>query len=170
MSLAEFLERLARPAGDGDAPPLRVLIFEQFEELFTKREAGQQERLDFFRQVRDALKRDRLLRVVFSLREDYIAELEPFARYMPDGFRTRYRLKRLFPHAALRALTGPLEGTPFSFAPGVAERILSNLLAVRRVDRSGAFHEIEGEFIEPVQLGVVCEFLWQRVASAGVTT
>ncbi len=71
---------------------------------------------------------DRTLRVVFSMREDYIAELDPYTHLLPDRLGTRYRLDRLRRDAALAAVKNPLQFTHVSFAPGVAERLVDSLL------------------------------------------
>jgi hypothetical protein len=71
---------------------------------------------------------DRALRVIFSMREDYIAELDPYSYLLPDRLGTRYRLDRLRRDAALAAVKNPLQFTHVSFAPGVAERLVDNLL------------------------------------------
>jgi hypothetical protein len=71
---------------------------------------------------------DRALRVVFSMREDYIAELDPYIHLLPDRLGTRYRLDRLRRDAALAAVKNPLQFTHVSFAPGVAERLVDSLL------------------------------------------
>ena len=71
---------------------------------------------------------DRALRVVFSMREDYIAELDPYTHLLPDRLGTRYRLDRLRRDAALAAIKNPLQFTHVNFAEGVAERLVDNLL------------------------------------------
>jgi hypothetical protein len=71
---------------------------------------------------------DRALRVIFSMREDYIAELDPYSYLLPDRLGTRYRLDRLRRDAALAAIKNPLQFTHVSFAAGVAERLVDNLL------------------------------------------
>ena len=71
---------------------------------------------------------DRALRMIFSMREDYIAELDPYSYLLPDRLGTRYRLDRLRRDAALAAIKNPLQFTHVSFAAGVAERLVDNLL------------------------------------------
>lgn len=71
---------------------------------------------------------DPALRIVFSMREDYIAELDPYTHLLPDRLGTRYRLDRLRREAALTAVKSPLQLTHVSFAEGVAERLVDNLL------------------------------------------
>ncbi len=163
-TLAEFL---ARPVIDDTLP--RVVIFDQFEELFTAHPERWQERRGFFEQVCDALNADPLLRVVFVMREDYIAEIDPYRSILPNRLRARFRLEQLREKAAIDSVTKPLLGTPWHFADSVAEKLVHDLMEVR-FERSGEedFY-VKAEFIELVQLQIVCESLWKKIAAAGVT-
>ncbi len=163
-TLAEFL---ARPVIDDTLP--RVVIFDQFEELFTAHPERWQERRGFFEQVCDALNADPLLRVVFVMREDYIAEIDPYRSILPNRLRARFRLEQLRDKAAIDSVTKPLLGTPWHFADNVAEKLVHDLMEVR-FERSGEedFY-VKAEFIELVQLQIVCESLWKKIATAGVT-
>jgi tetratricopeptide (TPR) repeat protein len=160
-------ESLARPVIDDTLP--RVVIFDQFEELFTAHLERWQERRGFFEQVCDALNADPLLRVVFVMREDYIAELNPYLSIIPGKLRARFRLEQLREKAAIDSVTKPLLGTPWHFAKGVAEKLVHDLMEVR-FERSGEedFH-VKAEFVELVQLQIVCESLWKKIVAAGVT-
>lgn len=166
-SISEFL---AEPAAAEDAlPPARVLIFDQFEELFTTYPERWRDREGLFNQLERALHDDPLLRVVFALREDYVALLDPYAPLMPKHLRTRFRLERMRPEAALAAVRNPLQGTGRQFAPGVAAQLVEDLRKVRVQSASGETMTVTGEFIEPVHLQVVCQNLWEDLP-AGVTT
>jgi len=55
MSLAEFLRQVPRQGDEDGYPVLRVLIFDQFEEMFTFYPERWPEREQFFHQVSDAL-------------------------------------------------------------------------------------------------------------------
>lgn len=163
MTLTEFLKQRKRPTDtDGQTYP-RAIIFDQFEELFALYSDRWRDREGFFLQVRDALEEDRRLRVVFAMREDYIAQLDPFASIMPEKMHTRFRLERLRREAALAAITGPLRSTKRSFAPGVAEKLVEDLQKTRVEMVTGETIEVIGEFVEPVQLQVVCQNLWQEL-------
>jgi hypothetical protein len=131
-----------------------VLVFDQFEELFTRHQSRRNDRLDFFRQVGEVLSAHDRLRVLFSMREDYVAELVPFAHLLPDALRSRYRLERLSFAAALVAVRKPAElsASPHPFAEGVAEALCANL-------QSGT-----GGDIETILLQVVCHRLWTKLA------
>jgi len=162
MNLADFLDELPPQLDKEGLPQPRLLIFDQFEELFTFYPERASDRRGFFEQVRDALGRNRLLRVIFAMREEYIAELTPYASILPEKLRTRFRLERLREPAALQAVTEPMTRSRFSFAPGVAEKLIGDLLQVNLGDKA---HPVRGEYVEPVQLQVVCDALCRRLPS-----
>jgi len=164
MSLADFLkERKHKTDEDGFPLPCTV-IFDQFEELFSLYQDRWKDRKEFFEQVSEALK-DPLLRIVFVMREDYIAQLDPYASILPDKLRIRFHLERLRREAALLAVKEPLKDTGRSFAEGVAEKLVDDLLKIRVETPRGDTVEVAGEFIETVQLQVVCQNLWQELPS-----
>ncbi|HZI20623.1 MAG TPA: hypothetical protein VEY09_18785 [Pyrinomonadaceae bacterium] len=142
-----------------------VLIFDQFEELFNYHQGRWNDRRNLFEQLSDALSADSLMRVIFVMREEYIAELDPYAQMLPERLRTRFRLERLSESAALEAIKMPLRGTNYSFASGVAQQLVTNLRKFQIETTAGAKEAI-GEFVEPVQLQVVCQTLWQRCQAA----
>jgi tetratricopeptide (TPR) repeat protein len=160
MTLADFLNELPPQLDKEGSPRPRLLIFDQFEELFTFYPERASDRRGFFEQVRDALGKNRLLRVIFAMREEYIAELSPYAAILPEKLRTRFRLERLREAAALQAVTRPLTRSRLSFAPGVARKLVEELLQVNIGNRT---HSVRGEYVEPVQLQVVCDALCRRL-------
>jgi hypothetical protein len=170
-------------AGATAAPPLpdalpaadslsTLLIFDQFEELFTYYPERNAERADFFRQVAAALERYPTLHVLFTMREDYIAELIPFATLIPDQFRTRFRLERLRYDAALAAVVEPARRAGRTFADGVAEALVNNLRRAQVGSEAAALngdlaaaagdHPLS-EYVEPVHLQIVCHELWAHL-------
>ncbi len=176
MSLAAYLA--ARPAkidDEGDPRP-RLLIFDQLEELFRDQIDAEREQHTFFRQVADVLDaaQGRIseangaaldpvpVRILFSMREEFIAELDAVSGLFPNQLRIRQRLERLREPAALEAVNGPLTLTSLAFAPGVAEQLVADLREVRVESGVGAERRavnVLGEFVEPVQLQVVCQRL-----------
>lgn len=159
LSLAEFLSGRPHAIGrDGDPTP-RAIIFDQFEELFTLHPEHWRHREAFLEQVAQALEEDDLLRVVFAMREEYLAEFDRYLSVLPRRL-ARFRLERLGFEGALAAVKGPVSKTARSLAPGVAERLVRELLKFRVEVGAEASVEVEGEFVEPVQLQVVCRTLW----------
>ena len=163
MSLAEFLRQVPRQGDEDGYPVLRVLIFDQFEEMFTFYPERWPEREQFFHQVSDALTADPYLRVMFVIREDYLAPIDAFAEFLPEHLRSRFRMERLESDDALAAVEGPLEKTDRSFVPGVAQRLVNELLKIRVEGAAGQTDEKPGRFIEPVQLQVVLQNLWEAL-------
>ena len=67
----------------------QVLVFDQLEELFNlyvDPVNWYEQQKDFFKQIAQALEKDALLRVVIIIREDYLAQLDPFADILPENF------------------------------------------------------------------------------------
>ncbi len=146
-------------AEDEVAP--RVLIIDQFEEIFTQPASRRQDREEFFRQLDQAMREDPSLWVVLTLREEYVAALDPYAALMSDKLRARYYMQRLGTKAALDAIRRPAEAAGRPFAPDVAEALVKNLCQMRMPGQEAL---VEGEYVEPVQLQVVCYQLWEGLA------
>ena len=94
-TLERVLKDRPRKMGANDEPLPRVLVFDQFEELFTAYPERWQERRGFFEQVDEAMSADPTLRALFAMREDFVAHIDPYEDLLPEEFRTRYRLKAL---------------------------------------------------------------------------
>lgn len=148
------------PRGQGRKGPPRVLIFDQFEEVLTTHPDRWPERKDFFLQLRQALLDDPTLSVVMSLREDHLAGLDAFAPLLPGQLRTRFRMETLRSVKAVAAARQPALDAGRPFEPEVAERLVEDLSRVRVAGRQEL---IAGEFVEPVQLQVVCYQLWENL-------
>ncbi len=185
LSLAEFLANRDHITDEDGLPLLRVIIFDQFEEIFTSHQEFREHRKTFFDQIRIAiegergkrpksgqlkteharLKGDPLLRVLLVIREDYLAQMDTYAPQLPEKLRTRFRIERLREEAALAAVTGPLRMTNSQrvFAPGVAEKLVKDLTKIRVETFAGLTEVVMGEFVEPVQLQVVCRRLLEAI-------
>lgn len=157
-------ERSAAPsataAGQPVGGPRFVLVIDQFEEIITSHGERWQEREAFFRQLNQALLDDPTLWVVLSLREDYVAALDPYAELLANRLRARFYMERMGVAAALEAVRRPAELAGRPFAPGVAERLVDNLRQVRVPGQRGT---VADQYVEPVQLQVVCYQLWEHL-------
>jgi hypothetical protein len=158
LTLAEYLARSAG-ADDDEKPLYRVLVIDQFEEIVTTNLARWQDREGFFRQLNEALRDDQLW-VVLTMREDNAAALAPYTQLLTGRMRVRYYMQRMEAPAALEAIRQPAAQAGRPFAPGVAETLVDNLRQIRVHDGQ----ERPGQFVEPVQLQVVCYQLWQHLA------
>lgn len=138
-----------------------TLIVDQFEEIITAYPERWRERESFFRQLDQAMQRDPNLWVVLTLREDYVTGLEPYAPLLADQLRARFHMERMDVATALAAIRQPaaLAGRPF--APDVAEKLVDDLRQARVPGREST---VPGQYVEPVQLQVVCYQLWENLA------
>jgi len=164
-TLSEFLRQLvpAPAAGEESSPPL-IVILDQFEEFFTTNQHRWQERRPFFDQLGQALHELPTMKVVFVMREEYIAQLEPFAELLPEKLRPRMHLERLRGNSARNAVVKPFQKWGLSFDPNAADELMAELSEIR-VAEGDKFRETHGEFVEPVQLQVVCQSLWENLPS-----
>jgi hypothetical protein len=164
-TLSEFLKPLvAAPAAGEDSSPPLIVILDQFEEFFTTNQHRWQERRPFFDQLAQALHELPTMKVVFVMREEYIAQLEPFADLLPEKLRPRMHLERLRGNAARSAVVKPFQNRGLSFDPNAADELMAELSEIR-VAEGDKFRETSGEFVEPVQLQVVCQSLWENLPS-----
>ena len=174
LRLADFMDGLSSEDGEtytwsefeADVPdeaeetPIHVLIIDQFEEVVTNHPHRWQEREGFFRQLDEAMQRHPKLWVLLCFREDYLAAMDPFAPLMADKMRAQYYMQRLGREAALEAMSKPAAAFGRPFAPGCAEQLADQL---REINIEGGGTGL-GQFVEPVQLQVVCYQLWQNLA------
>jgi hypothetical protein len=162
-SLPDFIALLAsRSNAPLDEP--RILIVDQFEEIFTSFPEHWTSRGDFFAQLDLALAADPELRVLLSMREDYVAQTDPYASLISNHLQQRFRIETLRKEQALAAVTCPLIATDREFADGAAEYLVDQLLQIR-IERNGRLEQVPGEYVEPVQLQVVCQRVWDELPS-----
>ncbi|HUD37617.1 MAG TPA: NACHT domain-containing protein [Streptosporangiaceae bacterium] len=167
-TLGDFLatrERVIQPIG---GPKPRLLVFDQFEELFTAYPDRWHDRSGFLEQLTEAIDADQGLRVLVVLREDFLSRILAFADTFYSGLKDRYFLEPLRKPAAELAITGPVRNTGRSFEPDAVEDLVRKL-STSRVDLGDSrIVQVEGEFVEPVLLQVVCQKLWAELP-AGVS-
>jgi WD40 repeat protein len=97
------------------------------------------------------------------MREDHVAEVDPYASMLQEKFRIRFRLERMREQGALDCVRKPLETTSRRFAPGVAEALVDQLLRLKLTAPNGEPVEAKDQFVELVQLQVVCQSLWDQL-------
>ena len=151
-------EEAALPAVDAGPAPRFALVIDQFEEIITGHPDRWREREGFFRQLDATLQANPNLWIVLSLREDYVAALDPYAPLVFNRLRARFYMERMGAAAGLDAIRKPAELAGRPFAEGVAEKLADDL---RQVRVPGQETTIAGQYVEPVQLQVVCYQLWQ---------
>ncbi len=156
-----------------------VLVFDQFEEVFTLGR-GDRRVAAFLEELADLVENQiprvvrRLLeesgetlpfsynqtrwRVVLSLREDFLPQLEDLRPALPSLARNRFRLRGLSGQAALEAVLGPAIGL---IQPDVAAAVVQ-FVAAARVDAAAKAVGNAAPEVEPSLLDLVCHELNQR--------
>jgi len=160
QNLTTLGEALGKLLAEDAEPTPTVLILDQFEEIFSVFAEHTEERVAFFEQLNAALQEFSQLSLLISMREDFLASILDYSGYLPDHLRTRMRLERLKYAPALLAVKLPAAAAGKPFESGVAESLVKNLARVRA---SGSQTQVQGEYVEPVQLQIVCFRLWERL-------
>ncbi|HEX2123690.1 MAG TPA: tetratricopeptide repeat protein, partial [Thermoanaerobaculia bacterium] len=149
----------------GDLLLTPVLVFDQFEEVFTLHDAAFREEVAAElgavaagippRRLQNARSSARPeVKVVISLREDYLGALEEFSSAIPGLFQERLRLEAMGESAAREAITRPARlvaderqqpygSPPFELDPAALDRMI-------------AFLKGSSGVIEPFQLQLLC--------------
>ncbi|HZI20626.1 MAG TPA: HEAT repeat domain-containing protein [Pyrinomonadaceae bacterium] len=162
--LDDYLRTLPRePETQG-----RVLILDQFEEMFTQYPMRHEDRAGFFKDLIAAMNDDPTLRVILAMRKEYLSDIKQLAEQLPDAPPMQeFRLDCMGRVQALEAITAPIARYAV-FAEGVAEEIVDQLNTIRVPGKDGQLVSKRGEFIEMVHLQIVCERLWSSLPE-GVT-
>ena len=159
-------------------PKYPLLILDQFEELFVdpldtvcKRE--------FLVELGDLLRGDAQSKsgaeggaaiwALFAIREDRVAELQPYLDFIPTSLAFRYRLDALGVDAGREVIreTAKTPQTGDAWVEGeVPGVIVNDLSTVSVLGEDGKEKLQPGPALEPVQLQIVCRGLWDKVVKA----
>ena len=144
--LVDFLDAATQALGR-----TLVITLDQFEEFFIR--LSPQYRTAFVGEL-GALydTRDVPVKVVLSLREDWLASVGEIETRIPDVFRTRMHLLPLARDQARQAITAPVERLEVRYEQALVEQLLDDL----------AGHERLG--VMPPQLQLVCSALYDGLA------
>ena len=158
-----------------------VLVFDQFEELFTLGWSDDQ-RSQFIEQFGQVIRRHRTVapgpdaeraallpppavKVVLIIREDFLGELEAMAQQVPQIMRHRFRLDGLAPEQAELAIRQPaqvddprLSTRQFGYTEGAAQAMLGFLGARQDGGRAVLTHTID-----PSQLQIICQHVERSI-------
>ncbi len=136
-----------------------LLILDQFEEIFN-RPVPWMERVNFFKTLARTLKERPWLRAVVSLRSDYLAEIVPYERYLPDNFSVRYQIERLSEAQAAEAVEAAFAETRVILPPQDLQSLLDQLLEQSTADAKTA---VRAPSVNTIQLQIVCRRLWEEL-------
>lgn len=161
LAVPDFLRRRNRRT-DSYGRPLPVLAaIDQAEELFAD---PTHRHLDpFIDELAEALDEHPDLHLLLLIRDSFRMDLSVYERNLGQESQAWFHLLPLISGTALETVTGPLEGTDRSFAPGVAEELVDRLRTSEIVNAVGQQSTVVAEDIEPTLLQVVCSHLWEAL-------
>lgn len=185
-SLWEYFQRVAF-WNERNLRVVPVLVFDQFEEVLRAHNNTQ-----FIEQLADLVENhvpvtvterhddaERYrqfappeVRVVLSLREEYLPDVEELAGAMPSIMVNRLRLQRMNGEQALKAVQLPAgkdRNGNFRLADHLAEQIVRRLGRTGQRDRSGP-PKLKDLLVEPSFLSLMCSELNRKRARAGLET
>jgi tetratricopeptide (TPR) repeat protein len=163
LSLAGFLAERALASAWPASKPLIFAVIDQLEELFADAR-GSKHRDEFFKDLSDALRMIPRLRVVLSIRNEYLSDLAGYTQLLNIPGRAYLPISILPRDAAFDAVVLPMEKSGYEFAPEMADELINDLCtaSMGTVTRKTP-PAIEG--VEPAQLQIVCSHLFQTLPS-----
>lgn len=144
-----------------------VIVLDQFEELFIR--VGSGKRAAFFEQLAAALAAaEREVRVILSLREDYLAKLDEARAYLPDIFANSFRLAALDRANARVAITEPAARAGVAVQAALVDVLVGG--EGRAIgEQAGALVEADDHVtrVSPAALQIVLDRLYRQALPAG---
>lgn len=132
-----------------------VVMLDQFEEFFLLLDA--KSRQAFIDELGAIMEDDTLpLQFVFVMREDLLAEMSQLKPVVPEIFHHEYRLGRLSPEQAARAITGPAWRVGCRFEDVLVNRLLEDLS--------------DEDSVDPPHLQIVCDTLYDQRDTGNLIT
>ncbi|MBA7526565.1 hypothetical protein ES705_18727 [subsurface metagenome] len=101
------------------------LIFDQLEELFIF--GDREEREEFIQIVKAVVDSDVQCRFIFSIREEYLAEVTEFERVIPEFPANRMRIEKMTSQNAIHVIEGPCNVHEIEVEEGFPEALLTKL-------------------------------------------
>ena len=104
------------------------LIFDQFEELSIL--GNSEEKSGFINLLKEILESETQCRVIFIIREEFLAGITEFEYDLPEIFSNRFRVEKMKRTNAISAIEGPSKVHNIAIEPGFSEELIDKLCPV----------------------------------------
>ncbi|MFH0841181.1 MAG: AAA family ATPase [Bacteroidota bacterium] len=101
------------------------LLFDQFEELFIF--GSQEEKKEFISTVKELTESETQCRIIFIIREEFLAGMTEFEEKLPDIFTNRFRVEKMKRTNAISAVEGPCRVYGIETEQGFSEELIDKL-------------------------------------------
>ncbi len=162
LNLAQYFTQRRGNLTESADEKATILVFDQFEEILTIDVSDLSQKQAFFAQLGSTLE-DPNRWALFSMREDYIAGLDPYLLAVPTHFRNTFRLDLLSPQTVRQVLQQTTLQEGVTFTDEAADKLIADLSRVRVQKLNGTIEDKEGVYVEPVQMQVVCYNMWEKL-------
>ncbi|MDX2477583.1 MAG: hypothetical protein QNL05_09490, partial [Gammaproteobacteria bacterium] len=112
------------------------------------------------------LERNEGLKVLLSMRDEYLGEIDRFRRFIPGRLRTNFRLELLRKQQAFDAITLTVESEPYNvrLCADEVRAMVDDLSNLGTSDLGGdKSHTWESHFVEPLFLQLACRDAWPNI-------
>jgi WD40 repeat protein len=159
-------------AANPDATNRCILILDQFEEVF-QYHAYEDYFRDFVKDLCEVVNdEDYQVRVVFSMREEFLGELSVFDNRIPDLFSNYYRLRYPDKEEAADIIRRTCQLSDIDPDPERLPSLVEDLSKIAKgsgsfaerstTQNSSGVHVIKRDFVAPPYLQIACERLWNN--------
>ncbi len=147
-----------------------ILILDQFEEIF-QYHAYETYFQDFISDLCKVINDDRYqVRVVFSMREEFLGELSVFDNRIPDLFNNYYRLRYPEKDEAKYIITKTCERIDIEFDAEKLDQLVDDLSTIEKSFDAGradgetvkTVRFVRRNYVPPPYLQIVCDTLWKE--------
>ena len=101
------------------------LIFDQFEELFVF--GKQKEKAGFIKIIKEISESETQCRIIFIIREEFLAGMTEFETDLPDIFTNRFRVEKMKRANAISAIEGPCKVFGIETEKGFSKELIDKL-------------------------------------------
>jgi WD40 repeat protein len=101
------------------------VIFDQFEELFIL--GSDDEITGFIKLIKEIVESETQCRIIFIIREEFLAGITEFENDLPDIFSNRFRVEKMKRANAIHAIEGPCKVHNIETEPGLSEELIDKL-------------------------------------------